>query len=145
MRADERYMRRALKLAATHVGLTGENPSVGCVLVKDRRVIGEAATAKSGRPHAETQALEQAGAEALGAIAYVTLEPCAHYGQTPPCADALVKAKISRCVIAFVDPDPRVSGKGIKMLQDAGIVVEVGRGRNRARKLMAGWLKKREY
>jgi len=126
MPKDADYMRRALEVSKRHKGLTGENPSVGCVLVKNGEIIGEAATATGGRPHAETQALEMAGSRAKGCTAYVTLEPCSHRGQTGPCAKALVTAEISRCVIAAIDPDPRVNWRGAAMLQEAGIDVVTG-------------------
>ena len=119
-------MRRALDLGAAQSGRTAENPAVGCVLVKDDVIIGEGATQDGGRPHAETVALQVAGGQARGATAYVTLEPCSHYGQTAPCANALIEAGISRCYIAVVDPDPRVHWRGAALLQEAGIDVRVG-------------------
>jgi len=119
-------MDHALKLAWAQKGRTFPNPSVGCVLVKNGRIIGEGATASGGRPHAETQALDKAGDKARGATAYVTLEPCSHHGQTPPCAEALIKAGIARCVIACADPDPRVNWRGAAMLQEAGIDTVMG-------------------
>jgi len=119
-------MRRALTLGAAQSGLTAENPAVGCVLVKDGEIIGEGATQDGGRPHAETVALQVAGRGARGATAYVTLEPCSHYGQTAPCANALIEAGIARCFIAVVDPDPRVNWRGAALLQEAGIDVRVG-------------------
>lgn len=119
-------MREAVRLAQTHKGQTGENPSVGCVIVKDGKIIARAVTAKSGRPHAETQALEIAGDAAQNSTAYVTLEPCSHTGQTGPCCEALIAAQISRCVIATIDPDPRVNWRGAAMLQEAGIDTHVG-------------------
>ena len=125
-KSDHEFMRRAFDLARTQLGKTSPNPSVGCVLVKDGRVVGEAATASGGRPHAETQALAMAGNHALGATAYVTLEPCSHYGQTGPCANALIDAKINRCVIACIDPDPRVHWRGAALLQEAGIDTSIG-------------------
>ena len=119
-------MRRALRLGAQQSGRTSENPSVGCVLVKDDDIIGEGATQDGGRPHAETVALQVAGNQAKGATAYVTLEPCSHYGQTAPCANALIEAGIARCFIACIDPDPRVHWRGAALLQEAGIDVRVG-------------------
>ena len=124
--ADIWHMRSALNLARTGLGRTASNPSVGCVIVKDGIVLGRARTADSGRPHAETQAILQAGAAAKGATAYVTLEPCSHHGKTPPCAQALIDAGVSRVVIATLDSDERVSGQGVKLLKDAGIEVDVG-------------------
>ena len=119
-------MRRALELGTAQSGRTAENPAVGCVLVKGGLIIGEGATQDGGRPHAETVALQIAGRQARGAIAYVTLEPCSHYGQTAPCANALIEAGIARCFIAVVDPDPRVNWRGAALLQEAGIDVQVG-------------------
>ncbi len=119
-------MLRALELGAAQSGRTAENPAVGCVLVKDGEVIGEGATQDGGRPHAETVALQVAGGQARGATAYVTLEPCSHYGQTAPCANALIEAGIARCFIAVVDRDPRVHWRGAALLQEAGIDVRVG-------------------
>lgn len=116
-------MRAALNLARTGLGRTWPNPTVGCVIVKNDIVLGRARTADSGRPHAETIALKQAGASAKGASAYVSLEPCAHQGETGPCAQALIEAGVSRVVVACTDNDPRVSGKGIEILQKAGIEV----------------------
>jgi diaminohydroxyphosphoribosylaminopyrimidine deaminase/5-amino-6-(5-phosphoribosylamino)uracil reductase len=116
-------MAHALRLAARGLGRTWPNPAVGCVLVKDGQIIGRGWTQPGGRPHAETMALAQAGAAARGATAYVTLEPCAHYGKTPPCAEGLIAAGVARVVSALTDPDPRVSGKGHAMLRAAGIAV----------------------
>ena len=123
---DTRFMAAAIRLARRHFGRTGTNPSVGTLIVKDGIIIGRGITALGGRPHAETQALSEAGEGARGATAYVTLEPCAHHGRTPPCAVALVSAGISRVVIAASDPDPRVSGKGADILRRAGIEVVEG-------------------
>lgn len=119
----EHYMRIALAYAKRHVGMTGENPSVGCVLVKDDDIIAATTTAIGGSPHAETQALAFAGSNAAGATAYVTLEPCAHHGKNGPCADALIAVGIQQVVVAMIDPFPRVAGDGIKRLQKAGIDV----------------------
>jgi len=123
---DIRFMREALSLARSHKGLTGENPSVGCVIVKDEIIIARGVTALGGRPHAETQALNVAGVQAEGGTAYVTLEPCSHTGQTGPCCAALIEAKISRCVIAAIDPDPRVNWRGAALLQEAGVDTVIG-------------------
>ena len=120
---DERYIAACIRYARSNLGLTGTNPSVGTLLVKDGVIIGRGVTAVGGRPHAETQAIVEAGEAARGSTAFVTLEPCAHHGRTPPCAEALVTAGIVRVVIAASDPDPRVSGKGAKILRDAGIEV----------------------
>lgn len=118
---DERWMRLALSLAQRGLGRVWPNPAVGCVIVKDGKLLGRGWTQKGGRPHAETVALAQAGSNASGATAYVTLEPCAHHGKTPPCATALVKAGIVRVVSALGDPDSRVAGQGYDILQNAGI------------------------
>ncbi|MEM7241276.1 MAG: bifunctional diaminohydroxyphosphoribosylaminopyrimidine deaminase/5-amino-6-(5-phosphoribosylamino)uracil reductase RibD [Pseudomonadota bacterium] len=123
---DKRMMRLALGLGARHLGQTWPNPSVGCVIAKGDRILGCAVTAKGGVPHAEPQALAQAGKAAKGATAYVTLEPCSHHGKTPPCAEALIASGITRLVYAVGDPNPKVAGKGAKMLADAGIVVDHG-------------------
>lgn len=120
---DTRHMRHALALAARGLGNTWPNPAVGCVIVSDGRVVGRGWTQPGGRPHAERMALAQAGAAARGATAYVTLEPCAHHGQSSPCAEALVKAGIARVVSATTDPDPRVAGRGHEILRAAGIEV----------------------
>jgi len=123
---DQGYMSKALALARTHIGLTGENPSVGCLIVKDGDIVGQGVTSEGGRPHGEANALVVAGKQAKGATVYVTLEPCSHYGQTGPCANALIEAGISRCVIAVIDPDPRVHWRGAALLQEAGIDTVVG-------------------
>jgi len=125
-------MALALDLARAQKGRTAENPSVGCVLVKDDEIIGRGATADGGRPHAETIALMSAGSDAKGATAFVTLEPCSHYGQTGPCANALIEAGITTCHIAVIDPDPRVHWRGAALLQEAGIDVQVGLGAKEA-------------
>jgi diaminohydroxyphosphoribosylaminopyrimidine deaminase / 5-amino-6-(5-phosphoribosylamino)uracil reductase len=132
-------MRAALALARRGLGRTWPNPAVGCVLVREGRVIGRGFTQAGGRPHAETEALRMAG-DAQGATAYVTLEPCSHHGQTPPCAEALVSAGIARAVVALQDPDPRVSGGGIARLRDAGIEVATGLCEAEAREINAGFL-----
>ncbi|PDT05132.1 riboflavin biosynthesis protein RibD [Rhizobium chutanense] len=123
---DERFMAAAIRLSRRHLGRTTTNPSVGCVIVRDGVVVGQAVTAVGGRPHAEPQALAEAGAAARGATAYVTLEPCSHHGKTPPCAEALIAYGVARVVISVTDPDPRVSGRGISMLRHAGIEVDAG-------------------
>jgi diaminohydroxyphosphoribosylaminopyrimidine deaminase/5-amino-6-(5-phosphoribosylamino)uracil reductase len=124
--ADRRFMTVALTLGRRGRGRVWPNPAVGCVIVKDGRILGRGWTADGGRPHAEPQALAQAGAAAEGADVYVTLEPCAHHGQTPPCAEALIAARVARVIVATLDPDPRVSGRGIAMLGAAGIAVTTG-------------------
>lgn len=120
------FMGGALSLARRGLGLTWPNPAVGCVIVKDGIVVGRGWTQRGGRPHAETEALNHAGVKARGATAYVTLEPCSHHGKTPPCADALIAAKVARVVAATDDPDPRVSGGGMTALRKAGIAAETG-------------------
>jgi diaminohydroxyphosphoribosylaminopyrimidine deaminase / 5-amino-6-(5-phosphoribosylamino)uracil reductase len=132
-------MLHALVLAQRALGLTAPNPAVGCVIVKDDVVIGRGSTARGGRPHAETVALKQAGEGARGAAAYVTLEPCAHTGQTPPCAEALIEAGIARVVAAVEDPDPRVCGRGLQMLRAAGVEVTTGLCAAEAAELNAGF------
>ena len=132
-------MRQALRLAKSGLGQVWPNPSVGAVVVKDGRVLGAARTANGGRPHAETQALAQAGNAARGATLYVSLEPCAHQGQTPPCTNAIIAAAIARVVIACTDTDERVSGEGIAQLQRAGISVETGCLQEEAMALNAGF------
>ncbi|CAH0158360.1 Riboflavin biosynthesis protein RibD [Agrobacterium fabrum] len=137
---DEKFMARAIEVSLRHQGQTLTNPSVGCVLVKDGQIIAEAVTAIGGRPHAERQALEIAGEAARGATAYVTLEPCSHWGKTPPCANALVEYGVARVVVAVDDPDERVSGRGYTILRDAGIVVETGLLRAEGKRALAGYL-----
>ena len=141
---DKRHMAAALALAERGLGAVWPNPAVGCVLVKEGRVVGRGWTQPGGRPHAESEALARAGAAAQGATAYVTLEPCAHHGETPPCAEALAKAGIVRLVAAMADPDPRVSGRGFDHLKSAGIDVSVGPGGDRAARLNAGFLRRIE-
>lgn len=123
---DEKFMRSALELAAKALGRTSPNPLVGCVIVKDNAVVGEGYHHKAGTPHAEVHALADAGDLARGATAYVTLEPCSHFGRTPPCADALIRAEIKRVVVAMKDPNPLVAGRGLDRLRDAGIQVDLG-------------------
>ncbi|MBE7185191.1 MAG: bifunctional diaminohydroxyphosphoribosylaminopyrimidine deaminase/5-amino-6-(5-phosphoribosylamino)uracil reductase RibD [Methylobacterium mesophilicum] len=138
---DRRFMAAAIRLSLRHLGRTATNPSVGTLIVDDRGVIvGRGVTAVGGRPHAEPQALAQTGEGAKGATAYVTLEPCAHHGRTPPCANALVAAGIRRVVGAAVDPDPRVAGRGYAILRDAGIEVTEGVLATEAAEAMAGYL-----
>ncbi|MFN3954669.1 MAG: bifunctional diaminohydroxyphosphoribosylaminopyrimidine deaminase/5-amino-6-(5-phosphoribosylamino)uracil reductase RibD [Pararhodobacter sp.] len=120
---DRRFMRLALALGARGLGRVWPNPAVGCVLVRDGVIVGRGWTQPGGRPHAEVRAIEQAGEAARGATAYVSLEPCAHYGKTPPCAAALIAAGVVRVVSALTDPDPRVAGRGHAMLRTAGVMV----------------------
>jgi len=138
--ADERFMAAAIRLSRWHLGQTGLNPSVGCLIVRDGVIVGRGVTALSGRPHAETQALAEAGAAARGATAYVTLEPCSHHGHTPPCAEALIAAGVGRVVVALTDPDPRVSGRGLVMLADAGIAVTADMLRDQAEAELEAYL-----
>ncbi len=138
-KSDSSYMEYALNLANSKLGLVSPNPSVGCVIVKNDIIVGIGITANGGRPHAETQAIAMAGKNAIGATAYVTLEPCAHETTTPSCAKELVKASISRCVIAVKDIDSRTCGKGIKILEQAGIKVETGLLEKKAKSLNAGF------
>lgn len=124
--ADARFMRLALALGRRGQGQCWPNPAVGCVIVRHGRILGRGSTAPGGRPHAETVALGRAGPAARGATAYVSLEPCAHHGQTPPCAEALIAAGVARVVVAVRDTDPRVAGRGLAMLRAAGIEVREG-------------------
>lgn len=123
---DEGYMRLALDLAKNMVGQTGVNPAVGCVIVKDGRIVGLGSHLKQGSAHAEVHALTMAGTEATDSTVYVTLEPCSHYGKTPPCAEQLIAAHVKRVVIATLDPNPRVAGKGVMKLQEQQIDVDIG-------------------
>ncbi|MXQ07980.1 bifunctional diaminohydroxyphosphoribosylaminopyrimidine deaminase/5-amino-6-(5-phosphoribosylamino)uracil reductase RibD [Alphaproteobacteria bacterium GH1-50] len=133
-------MAHALSLAGRGLGRVWPNPAVGCVLVRDGRIVGRGRTADGGRPHAERVALDMAGDAARGGTAYVTLEPCAHHGQTPPCADALIDAGVARVVVAHEDPDPRVAGGGVARLRAARIDVTVGCLEGQARAIQAGFL-----
>ncbi len=138
---DVRHMRHALALGRRALGATWPNPAVGCVLVApDGRVLARGVTGAGGRPHAEAVALERAGAAARGATAFVTLEPCAHHGRTPPCAEALVAAGVARVVVPIRDPDPRVAGRGLGMLRAAGIEVTEGVCAEEAERDHAGFL-----
>ncbi|MED4453647.1 bifunctional diaminohydroxyphosphoribosylaminopyrimidine deaminase/5-amino-6-(5-phosphoribosylamino)uracil reductase RibD [Metabacillus fastidiosus] len=124
--ADRDYMKLAIELAKQAAGQTSPNPLVGAVVVKDNQIAGMGAHLKAGEKHAEVHAIEMAGDKAEGSTVYVTLEPCSHYGKTPPCADLLVRSKVKKVFVAVTDPNPVVSGRGIKKLKDAGIEVEVG-------------------
>jgi diaminohydroxyphosphoribosylaminopyrimidine deaminase/5-amino-6-(5-phosphoribosylamino)uracil reductase len=140
---DLRHMRHALTLAGRALGTVAPNPAVGCVIVsREGHIVGRGWTGRGGRPHAEAIALAQAGAAARGAIAYVTLEPCSHHGQTPPCANALSEAGIARVVAAVEDPDPRVHGKGIALLREAGVEIAMGVRAKQAAELNAGFFKR---
>jgi diaminohydroxyphosphoribosylaminopyrimidine deaminase / 5-amino-6-(5-phosphoribosylamino)uracil reductase len=133
-------MRAALALARRSLGRTWPNPAVGCVIVKDGVVVARGRTRDGGRPHAEVDALSQAGTAARGATVYVTLEPCSHHGKSPPCADALVAAGVAKVVSALEDPNPQVNGQGHARLRAAGIAVEVGEGAKEAAEINAGFL-----
>ncbi|MHA7970620.1 bifunctional diaminohydroxyphosphoribosylaminopyrimidine deaminase/5-amino-6-(5-phosphoribosylamino)uracil reductase RibD [Rhizobium sp. CAU 1783] len=137
---DARFMAAAIRLSLWNLGRTSTNPSVGCLIVKDGVIVGRGVTAPGGRPHAEPQALADAGEHAHGATAYVTLEPCSHHGRTPPCADALIAAGVARVVVSVTDPDTRVSGRGLRMLEEAGISVTTGVLEEEGRRALAGYL-----
>ena len=132
-------MRRALTLAARGLGRTTPNPVVGAVIVRGGRVVGEGWHRRAGLPHAEVEAIARAGAAARGATLYVTLEPCAHHGRTPPCTGAILGAGIRRCVVAVRDPHPIVDGRGLRRLRAAGVRVEVGTCATEARELLGGY------
>ncbi len=132
---DHRYMARALQLARRGLYTTQPNPRVGCVIVRDGQIVGEGWHERAGAPHAEVNALRMAGEAARGADVYVTLEPCSHYGRTPPCANALVQADVARVIAAMVDPNPLVAGKGLQILQQAGITTASGLLESEARAL----------
>ena len=139
---DVQFMQRALDLAARGQYTTTPNPSVGGVFVKNGEIVGEGFHFKAGQPHAERVALAQAGEKAKGATAYVTLEPCSHYGRTPPCALGLIEAGVSKVIAAMEDPNPQVAGKGLQMLADAGIETAVNLLNHEAEKLNKGFLKR---
>jgi len=124
--SDESYMRLALQMAAAAQGQTGCNPVVGCVIVRDGRIVGLGAHLKRGEGHAEVHALAMAGDQARGSTVYVTLEPCSHYGRTPPCANRLIEAGVKRVVVACLDPNPLVAGQGLKLLTERGIEITTG-------------------
>lgn len=139
---DRQLMARAIQLAERGLYTTGTNPRVGCVLTRDGVVVGEGWHVRAGEGHAEVNALGQAGEQARGATAYVTLEPCSHFGKTPPCADALVNAGVSRVVVAMQDPNPQVAGQGLQRLRDAGIEVVSGVLEGEAQQLNPGFIKR---
>jgi diaminohydroxyphosphoribosylaminopyrimidine deaminase/5-amino-6-(5-phosphoribosylamino)uracil reductase len=136
---DLRSMRAALALARRGLGTVWPNPAVGCVIVNRGRVVGRGWTQPGGRPHGETEALDRAGEAARGATAYVSLEPCCHWGRTPPCADALIAAGVTRVVVALEDPDPRVAGQGVRRLRAAGLNIEAGLCAAEAAEINAGF------
>lgn len=145
---DRRFMAACIRLSRRHLGRTGTNPSVGTLIVADEGkgpiIVGHGVTALGGRPHAEPVALGEAGERARGATAYVTLEPCAHHGRTPPCAEALVRAGVARVVVAATDPDDRVSGRGYEILRSAGIEVVPGVLADEARSVLSSYLTRSE-
>jgi len=137
---DYQYMQRAISLAKRAHYTTSPNPRVGCVLVLNNKIVGEGYHVKAGEGHAEVNALKQAGSLAKNSTAYVTLEPCSHYGRTPPCAEGLIKAGVKHVVAAMVDPNPKVSGNGLKMLEDAGITTQQGLLEQESRDLNVGFI-----
>ena len=141
---DRCWMARAIQLAAQGRYTTHPNPRVGCVLVRDGQIVGEGFHVRAGEGHAEVNALRMAGDQAMGATAYVTLEPCSHHGKTPPCAEALVQAGVARVVSAMVDPNPQVAGRGIKRLLNAGIEASSGLLEAEAKALNPGFIKRME-
>ncbi|HWT72683.1 MAG TPA: bifunctional diaminohydroxyphosphoribosylaminopyrimidine deaminase/5-amino-6-(5-phosphoribosylamino)uracil reductase RibD [Oxalicibacterium sp.] len=146
--SDVQGMRLALELAAKGMYTTTPNPRVGCVIVKDNQIIGRGFTQPAGHAHAEVQALNDVadrGFDAEGATAYVTLEPCSHHGRTPPCADALIRAKLARVVAAMRDPNPLVAGKGLARLQAAGIAVTSGVLEDEAHEMNIGFFKRMQH
>lgn len=137
---DHKYMTQALRLAAHGLYSTDPNPRVGCVIVKDRAIVGQGWHRATGEPHAEANALEEAGENTRDATAYVTLEPCSHHGRTPPCADALIKAGVARVVVAAQDPSPKVAGQGMARLKAEGVTVEFGLMQEQAAQLNPGFI-----
>ena len=137
---DFLFMARALRLAERGLLTTTPNPRVGCVLVKSGAIVGEGWHERAGEAHAEVMALKAAGANAAGATAYVTLEPCAHQGRTPPCTDALLAARLTRVAAAMQDPNPQVAGKGFGQLRQAGVTVETGLLESQVRELNIGYI-----
>ncbi|MEA3365058.1 MAG: bifunctional diaminohydroxyphosphoribosylaminopyrimidine deaminase/5-amino-6-(5-phosphoribosylamino)uracil reductase RibD, partial [Candidatus Hydrogenedentes bacterium] len=139
--ADRKYMQRALELAAKAKGRTSPNPMVGCVIVRDGKIIGEDYHKRAGEPHAEILAIKAAGGDIKGATIYLNLEPCTHHGRTPPCVDVLLDKRPARVVVAMSDPNPKVSGEGIFRLREAGIDVDVGLFEEEARRLNEAFVK----
>ncbi|MGL4225306.1 MAG: bifunctional diaminohydroxyphosphoribosylaminopyrimidine deaminase/5-amino-6-(5-phosphoribosylamino)uracil reductase RibD [Vibrio sp.] len=139
---DHQIMSHALQLAQRGRFTTAPNPNVGCVITRDAQIVGEGWHKKAGEPHAEVHAIRQAGELTRGATAYVTLEPCSHYGRTPPCAEGLIKAGVAKVICAMQDPNPQVAGRGVQMLREAGIEVQVGLLEADARALNRGFLKR---
>jgi len=139
---DQKFMARAIEIAKKGIFSTDPNPRVGCVIVKDDNIIGEGWHEKAGEMHAEIMALESCNQSASGSTVYVTLEPCSHYGRTSPCCDALIKANVSRLFIAMKDPNPKVSGEGIRRMKSAGIHIELGLMEQESRELNPGFIKR---
>ncbi|SEQ50578.1 bifunctional diaminohydroxyphosphoribosylaminopyrimidine deaminase/5-amino-6-(5-phosphoribosylamino)uracil reductase RibD [Basfia succiniciproducens] len=139
---DRAFMQLAIELAEKGQFTTTPNPSVGCVLVKQGEIVGKGFHFKAGEPHAEVMAMREAGKNAKGATAYVTLEPCSHFGRTPPCAKGLIEAGVVKVIAAMEDPNPSVAGQGLKMLQQAGIETAVGLLQEQAERLNRGFLKR---
>ncbi|MHB0984755.1 MAG: bifunctional diaminohydroxyphosphoribosylaminopyrimidine deaminase/5-amino-6-(5-phosphoribosylamino)uracil reductase RibD [Sulfuricella sp.] len=137
---DHKFMAQALRLAEKGLYTTTPNPRVGCVIVRDGKVVGTGSHKLAGEPHAEVHALRQAGGLARGTTVYVTLEPCSHHGRTPPCAEALVAAQVAHVVVAMVDPNPLVAGNGLALLQQAGIRTDIGLLENEVRELNVGFV-----
>lgn len=140
--SDHAFMARAIRLGERGLTTTDPNPRVGCVIVRDGQVVGEGWHERAGEAHAEVHALQQAGAQARGATAYVSLEPCCHQGRTPPCSQALIDARLARVVVAMQDPNPQVAGKGLQQLADAGMQVESGLMEAQARTLNPGFIQR---
>lgn len=138
---DKVYMKRALDLSLNGIGKTSPNPLVGAVIVKDGKIIGEGCHEYYGGPHAEVNAIKNAMEDVEGATIYVTLEPCSHYGKTPPCAELLVNKKLSKVVISMIDPNPKVAGKGVEILKKNGVEVVIGILEKEARKVNEIFLK----
>ncbi len=143
--SDRQMMQRCLELARQAAGYTAPNPMVGSVIVQNGRIVGEGFHPKAGEPHAEVFALRAAGQQAQGATVYVNLEPCSHFGRTPPCADALIAAKVARVVVGMIDPNPKVAGSGIERLRQAGIEVSVGVEAAACRKLNESFVHRIQY
>lgn len=139
---DQHWMREALRLAKSAESQADPNPHVGCVIVNNGEIVGSGATLSVGNAHAEVVALQEAGEKAIGATVYVTLEPCAHHGRTPPCVNALIKAKVAKVIIACEDPNPQVAGKGVQMLHSAGIETLLGFISEEAKELNRGFIKR---
>jgi diaminohydroxyphosphoribosylaminopyrimidine deaminase/5-amino-6-(5-phosphoribosylamino)uracil reductase len=141
---DHRFMARALQLARFGLYTTHPNPRVGCMIVRDGQIVGEGWHERAGEPHAEIHALRMAAEAARGADVYVTLEPCSHFGRTPPCANALVQAGVGRVVAAMVDPNPLVAGNGLRFLEQAGVATASGLLEGEARALNPGFITRME-